>query len=214
MTNSNALYIVRKSNKEVSDLLQKADMDLLYNRAFKNTFREEDLKVYEIFKEGHEKNDIIIPSVIIETIYADLKGSVSIGEITELELSEHDVLDIDFTRFYVNQYYYIGKSNEDYHIERYAKTISINDSDTDIMKALKSIMSETIQVIQDDDHRDKIRHLYSNISREDCSKILDKNKTKDFNKKLELIKYFAEKVEIKISYRDHNGKLIHKSFEI
>jgi hypothetical protein len=93
---------VRKSNKEVSDLLQKADMDLLYNRAFKNTFREEDLKVYEIFKEGYEKNDIIIPSVIIETIYADLKGSVSIGEIIELELSEHDVLDIDFTKFYNN----------------------------------------------------------------------------------------------------------------
>ena len=54
---------------------------------------------------------------------------------------------------------------------------------------LKTVMSETVQVIQDSDHRDKIRHIYSNISREDCSKIQDKNKTKDFNKKLELIKY-------------------------
>lgn len=213
---NDALYRVRKLDKEVCDVIQKNDtkMDLLYNRAFKNTFKEYDLNVYELFKEGGDSKTLVIPSVIVDTIYADIKGSVSVEDILELELFEENVLEIDFSRFELNQYYYIGYSNEDYHIERYAKQIEINDLDTNIMKALKTVMSETIQVIQDDDHRDKIRHLYSNISREDCSKIPEKSKNKDFIKKLDLIKYFAEKLEIKVSYRDHNGKLIHKSFEI
>lgn len=209
------MYILHKSDKTVTDALSNKDdsKNLLYNSAFKNIFPESEVDVYEIEGNNKPSEIYIIPSIVMNTIYVDMKGKLSIEDIEDLTFTEDDLLNIDFSRFSVDKYMFIGNVDEDYHIERYARSIDIFENDNPLMIALKTVMSETVQIIQDDDHRDKIRHLYSKISRESSSPE-DKMSKKGFLKKLELIKYFSEKVEIKVSYRGQDGKLIHKSFEI
>lgn len=209
------MYILHKSEKTVTEVLSNKDdtKNLLYNSAFKNIFPESEVDVYEIAGIDTSAEVYIIPSIVMSTIYADMKGKLAIDDIEDLTFTDEDLASIDFSRFSVDKYMFIGNVDEDYHIERYARSIDIFENDNPLMIALKTVMSETIQIIQDDDHRDKIRHLYSKISRE-SSTPEDKMSKKGFLKKLELIKYFSEKVEIKVSYRGQDGKLIHKSFPI
>ena len=93
------MYILHKSDKTVTDVLSNKDdsKNLLYNSAFKNIFPESEVDVYEIEGNNKPSEIYIIPSIVMNTIYVDMKGKLSIEDIEDLTFTEDDLLNIDFS---------------------------------------------------------------------------------------------------------------------
>lgn len=205
----------KKTDKKVDDYIAKIDhQDLLFNRASKDTIPESYLGCYAIYSTDNmmkELYTLIIPEITVHCMIRDkhnlceLDSSKATCIVEDLELTDAEYVDFEYTRFSLDKWEYIGDSSEDLAIEKYVSEIIPFDDDSDLSKLLKETLTKTIHVVSDEKRKYWLTQLYSRIRRAN-TQVEDKNTL--YTKLKQLEQFSEDGLSLTVRVRDSEGKLV------